>query len=277
MTASERSGVRVVTKPYAVAVGAKRARHAGEDEAGGSAAPKGRSARGDGAVSGAEGALDGAANKATLVKVLVIDDHVMLAESIARILGAEEDMEVVGVAANSADGVRLATETMPDVVVADYQLPDATGAVTATSIRALNPEIKVLILTGHGDDRLLADALEAGCSGFLTKDKAVDELVVAVRQVHAGEVYILPNMLAGLLPRLHRSHRGLGSDLTPREMEVLKLLGEGATNQAIADRLYLSLHTVRHHVQSVLTKLNAHSKLEAVVIATREGLIEASS
>ncbi|HMD46295.1 MAG TPA: response regulator transcription factor [Acidimicrobiales bacterium] len=211
------------------------------------------------------------------VRVLVIDDHLMLAESVARILGAEDDMEVVGVAANSADGVRLAAEFSPDVVVADYQLPDATGAATAASIRAIHPETRVLILTGHDDDRLLADALEAGCSGFLTKDKAVEELVAAVHHVHAGEVYIPPNMLAGLLPRLNRKNRGLGSDLTPREMEVLRLLGEGASNQAIADRLYLSLHTVRHHVQSVLTKLNAHSKLEAVVIATREGLIERSS
>jgi len=262
---------RAARTTYAVEMAAE-----GEGRPSSRRAPK--AAKADGARTAAK--ADGARTVAKApdrVRVLVVDDHLMLAESIARILGAEHDMEVVGVAGTSAAGVAMAVEHSPDVVVADYQLPDATGAATASSIRALRPETKVLILTGHDDDRLLADALEAGCSGFLTKDKAVDELVAAVHHVHAGEVYIPQNLLAGLLPRLNRRNKGLGSDLTPREMEVLSLLGEGASNQSIAEQLYLSLHTVRHHVQSVLTKLNAHSKLEAVVVATREGLIESSS
>ncbi len=144
----------------------------------------------------------------------------------------------------------------------------------ARRIHALRPAVKLLILTGAEDSSVLVDAIEAGCSGFLTKDKAFKELLVAVRTAHAGDAYIPQELLSGLLPRLSRTYRGVGADLTQREREVLGLVAEGLSNQAIANRLVLSINTVRNHVQSLLNKLDAHSKLEAVAIATRERLLD---
>jgi two-component system, NarL family, response regulator DevR len=210
---------------------------------------------------------------ATHLRIAVVDDHEMFAESIARVLATQPDLEVVGVARTSAEGAALVEATRPDVAVLDYQLPDADGAEAAARLRAVSPETRVLILTGLADERLLTAAIDAGCAGFLTKDRAVDELVRAVRLVHAGDAYVPPGMLANLLPRLGRNYRGVGTDLTPREREVLELLALGLSNQAIAERLVLSVHTVRHHVQNVLAKLGAHSKLEAVATA-REGILK---
>ena len=209
----------------------------------------------------------------TTTRVAIVDDHLMFAESVARLLGAEDDLDVVGVEGTVAGAVRLVSETTPDVVVIDYQLPDGDGVQAATAIRSAHPGIQVLMLTGVADPRVLVAAIEAGCCGFVTKDKALSELVVAVRLAQSGESYVEPRLLADLLPRFGRSYRGLGSDLTNREREVLGLLATGASNQAIADQLFVSLNTVRNHVQHVLDKLGAHSKLEAVAIASREGLI----
>ena len=112
-----------------------------------------------------------------------------------------------------------------------------------------------------------------GCSGYVTKHKVVEEVVDAVRAANAGEALISPGMLARLLPRLRPTKKGVGSDLTSREVEVLQCLAQGLANQAIAEQLVISVHTVRHHVQNIITKLQAHSKLEAVATATREGII----
>jgi DNA-binding NarL/FixJ family response regulator len=211
-----------------------------------------------------------------IISVLVADDHRMFAESVARILEDEEDMRVVAICHSSLEAVTLAGTKQPDVAIVDYRLPDADGAVTARGIRSISPRTQVVMITASSDERLLVSAIEAGCTGFLTKDKAASELVASVRHAHAGEAYINPRLLAGLLRRMDRTQPGLGSDLTGREREVLTLLGDGLTNRAIADKLFLSLNTVRNHVQNVLTKLEAHSKLEAVTKATRAGLLSAS-
>lgn len=208
------------------------------------------------------------------IAVLLIDDHEMFTESLARLLTREPGIEIVGMAATAAEGVRLAAANQPDVVVLDYHLPDGDAPTVSASILADSPSSRVLILTGSSEDRVLIASLEAGCAGFVTKDKAVGELITAVRQVHSGEAYIPASMLSALLPHIGRRDRSLGSDLTVREREVLTCLGEGMTNGAIAERLFLSVHTVRNHVQGVLMKLNAHSKLEAVAIATRAGLLD---
>jgi DNA-binding NarL/FixJ family response regulator len=129
------------------------------------------------------------------------------------------------------------------------------------------------MLTGFAEDDVLVAAIEAGCSGYVTKHNAVDEVVSAVRAAAAGEALISPSMLARLLPKLRRGYQGLGSDITPRELEVLRMLAEGLSNRAIADKMSISLHTVRNYVQSLLTKLQAHSKLEAVAAAVKEGII----
>ena len=219
------------------------------------------------------GPHDAAPPDTARIRVLIADDHKMFAESVARVLADQPDLQVVAVVETADAAVTYAARLRPDIAVIDYRLPDGDGATVATRIRATNPATQIVMLTGLGDERLVVAAIEAGCAAFLTKDKASSELVAAIRVAHAGEVYIAPDMLAHLMRRLDRSYRGVGTDLTRREREVLDLLAQAMSNQAIADSLVVSLHTVRNHVQSILMKLGAHSKLEAVTIATREGLL----
>lgn len=207
------------------------------------------------------------------IRVLVVDDHLMFAQALVKALEGESDMHVVGMAGNAAQAAAAARELRPDIVLMDYDLPDGTGATATQAVRMESPSSRVVMVTSFSDEQVLIAAIEAGCSGFITKHKAVEEVVNAVRMVYAGEALISPSMLARLLPRLSRSYRGLGSDLTPREKEVLELLAQGLSNQAIAERLVISPHTVRNHVQNLLTKLHGHSKLEAVANAVREGII----
>lgn len=207
------------------------------------------------------------------IRVLVVDDHEMVAQSVVRILADEADFEVVGIAGDVEAAVARARADRPDVVVMDYQLPDGDGVAATVRIREERPETVVLLLTGSGNEQLLVRAIEAGCAGFLTKQKAVTELVHAIRVVASGDAWIPPELITSLLPRLHRTHRGMGSDLTPRELDVLRLAAEGLPNSRIGERLGLSVNTVRNHMQSAISKLGAHSKLEAVSVAVREGII----
>jgi two-component system response regulator DevR len=208
------------------------------------------------------------------IGVLIVDDHRMFSESLARLLSAEDDITVLGTATSGSAAIDLAERLQPQVVLVDYHMPDQDGVAVAAEIKRHNPDVMVIMLTGSSDERVMVAAIEAGCSGFLTKDRAAAELADAVRKVAVGEALISPAMLARLLPRLSRSHRAVGSDLTERELEVLDLLAQGRTNNAIAAHLHLSVNTVRNYVQSVLTKLGAHSKLEAVSMAVREGVID---
>lgn len=207
------------------------------------------------------------------IRVLVVDDHAMVAQSVGRILADQPDFEVVGMAGDVAGAVAAATQARPDVVVMDYQLPDGDGVAATVRIREERPETVVLLLTGAGDEQLLVRAVEAGCAGFLTKQKAVTDLVAAIRVVASGDAWIPPELITSLLPRLHRTQRGVGSDLTPRELDVLRLAAEGLANAGIGERLGLSVNTVRNHMQNAIGKLGAHSKLEAVAVAVREGIV----
>lgn len=207
------------------------------------------------------------------ITVLLVDDHEMFADSVVRLLQEEAGIEVVGSVGTVAGAVELARRTTPDVVVMDHRLPDGDGITASVLVRQHRPATNVLLLTGDTDERLLVRAIEAGCSGFLTKDKAVRELVEAIRVVAGGESWVPPELITRLLPRLNRTYRGLGSDLTTRELEVLRLAAEGKTNAAIAASLHLSVNTVRNHMQNAISKLQAHSKLEAVSVAVREGII----
>jgi DNA-binding NarL/FixJ family response regulator len=161
----------------------------------------------------------------------------------------------------------------PDVVLMDYGLPDGDGVMATAAIKASQPDVKVIMLTSFVDEEVLVAAIEAGCSGYVTKHKGAEELTTAVRLAADGEVVVSPDMLARLLPRLRRNHQGLGWDLTPRERQVLELLAHGDSKETIAARLFLSTNTVRNHIQNILTKLGVHSRLEAVAIAAREGLL----
>jgi DNA-binding NarL/FixJ family response regulator len=215
-----------------------------------------------------------AGSEDTTVGVLIVDDHRMFSESLARLLADEDGIDVLGVAATGADAVEMVGRLRPNVVLMDYQLPDQDGVAVTAAIRRENPSVMVVMLTGSTEDRVLLAAIDAGCSGFLTKDRAAAEVVHAVRAAAVGEALISPALLARLLPKLNRTQRSLGEDLSEREREILGFLAKGMTNKVIAAELFLSVNTIRNHVQSVLAKLGAHSKLEAVSTAVREGIID---
>jgi DNA-binding NarL/FixJ family response regulator len=206
--------------------------------------------------------------------VLIVDDHAVFADGLAALLSSERDVAVAGLARGVSEAGALAATTQPDVVLMDYELLDGTGVEATAAVVAGCPRASVVMLTSFSDDAVLLAAIEAGCSGFVTKHRAGHEVVAAVRSAAAGEVLISPALLARLLPRLRREPLRAASKLTARELEVLELLAEGLSNHAIADRLSVSHNTVRNHVQNLLTKLHAHSRLEAVATAVRQGLIE---
>ena len=206
------------------------------------------------------------------IRVLVLDHHAMFADGVARILSDEANVAVVGTAVTLQHAVELAAQHRPSVVVADH-LPGIHGSVLVRTLMEASPESRIIVLTASTDARTLTDSVAAGCRGYITKDRRSTELVHAVRTVHAGEVFVTQRMLAGLLPKLNRPTAHVGHDLTDRETRVLQLMTEGLSNREIAGQLHLSVHTIRNHVQSVLSKLHAHSRLEAVIVANREGLL----
>jgi DNA-binding NarL/FixJ family response regulator len=214
-------------------------------------------------------------SKPAAIKVLLVDDHAVVLQSLAMALDHEDDIEVVGTAADAAGALAAMKSVTADVAVVDYVLTGLDGIGLASEMHKRVPEMKVLILTAADDDQVLVAAMEAGCAGFLTKGQPLDDVVRAVRTAASGEPVVTSGLLLRLLPQLQRRSqlRSTVTELTDREHEVLMLMAGGATNQVIAQELYLSLHTVRNHVQNVLRKLNAHSKLEAVAIAVKTGVL----
>lgn len=210
------------------------------------------------------------------MKIVIVEDQKILAQALSLALADERDIEVVGVANDAESGIRMASELAPDVVVMDYALPDRDGIAATRAIHRTRPDLPVVMLTGDTSDEVMLAALNSGLSGFLTKDGAVENLAAAVRRAADGEMLWPAERLARLLAR----SRGAAKDaagqahLTAREHDVLRLMSQGLDNKTIADRLQISVSTVRGHVQGVLEKLGAHSKLEAVVIASRKGLVK---
>ena len=211
------------------------------------------------------------------ISVLIVDDHRMFAESLSRLLADEPGISVLGVAGNVRDALELVATHRPQVLLLDYELPDGDGVSMTRDVKRAYPTTMIVMLTGSTEDRVLLGAIDAGCSGFLTKDRAAIEVAEAVRGAAAGEALISPALLGRLLPKLKRTYRSLGSDLTDRERSTLMYLAKGWPNKAIATEMNLSLNTVRNYVQSLLTKLGAHSKLEAVSTAVREGIVDYSA
>jgi DNA-binding NarL/FixJ family response regulator len=209
------------------------------------------------------------------ITVLVVDDHQMVAESIVRSLREEPDIDVVGVAGTAERGIALGAELRPEVVLMDYGLPDLDGASAAARLRELSPGSHVVLVTGHGGSEVVVAALKAGCAGFLEKRQGLGALATAIRLVAAGEMILPTDQLAALLPAIRRGEPGQAPavELTPRETEILGLMSEGLVSKTIARKLGVSLNTVRNHVQNILGKLDAHTRLEAVAIATRMGLV----
>jgi DNA-binding NarL/FixJ family response regulator len=216
---------------------------------------------------------DGFGELPTLVtRVLVVDDHRTFAELLARALNAEPDLSCVGHALNAKDGIAAAQRLTPDIILMDLHLPDLDGISATAELTAQNPDLKVLILTAHASPVEMTRAGAAGASGFLAKDGALDDVLAALRTARRGSL-ILPAAVLAEFNHPQASSGSPESTLTPRELEVLVLLGQGRDPRGIAKDLGVSLHTCRGYVKSILAKLNVHSQLEAVVVASRAGLI----
>ena len=206
------------------------------------------------------------------IRVVLVDDHDMVAESFRRILATTPDIDVLAVAGTVAAAIEAARAHRPDVIVMDHHLPDGRGSTAAARIRSELPETRIVMLTGTEDPAALAEALAAGCVGYFEKTSAFDELPAAIRTAAAGGAVISPQHLVRLQGNA-RPPGPPGARLTPREHEVLLLVAQALPNAAIAGRLSLSVNTVRTHVQVILDKLGAHSKLEAVTLARQRGLL----
>jgi len=207
------------------------------------------------------------------IRVLIVDDHDVFASSLAQVLELEADLRSLGTASSIAEARTMIPNTLPDVVLMDHRLPDGDGVAAIPELQPLRTSAKFVVLTASTADHVLVTAIEAGASGFLSKSRSLDEVRSAVRAAHSGEAVISPELLARLLPRLNRRREPGRVELTERELEVLGLLAEGLTNSEIAERIVVSVHTVRNHVANLSAKLGAHSKLEALSIAIRRGLL----
>lgn len=212
------------------------------------------------------------------IRVLLVDDHQLLTGSLAQVLSRESDIEIVGTAGTVADARAMSRERL-DVVLMDYRLPDGTGAEATRAIKARWPSAHVVMLTALNDDETVLESIQAGADGYLTKDRAVDEVVGAVRAAHAGETLLPRSVIMGIAQRVAAARdrtveRRPIEPLTPRELEVLRALAEGLSTPEISERLCIAPNTLRTHVQNIMGKLRVHSKLEAVAFALRNRLVE---
>ncbi|SHN66442.1 two component transcriptional regulator, LuxR family [Geodermatophilus obscurus] len=210
------------------------------------------------------------------MRVLVVDDHRMFAASLAQALQSEPDLVVVGQGTSIAEARDLMASTAPDVVLLDHRLPDGDGVAAIVGLHAVQPSARIVVLTATTSDRVLVAAMEAGAAGFIAKTQQLDDLMEGVRAAAQGESVVNARLLTRLLPRLRRQGGGSGATLTEREREILDLLARGLSNADIAQRLTISVHTVRNHVANLSAKLGAHSKLEVLSIAVRDGLVDGS-
>lgn len=205
------------------------------------------------------------------IRVLLVDDHQMFLDSLDRVLRDEVDIEIVGHAADGPGAQDRVLATRPDVVVLDYELPGLDGGAVARWIRDSEVQTHVVMITGNASLPAVRDSLESGCTGVVTKDRAASDLVAAIRSAAVGEATLAVPAMSMLLDEARSGSDDSG--LTPRELEVLVLLGQGASTEELSERLFVSRNTVRSHVQRVLSKLGARSKLEAVVIARERGIL----
>ncbi|MGH2732193.1 MAG: response regulator [Actinomycetota bacterium] len=219
------------------------------------------------------------ADKTARVRILLADSQSLFREAMRAVLEGQPDFEVVAVASEGLEALAEAERTAPDVALLDAGMPNCDGVRAAALIRSRVATCRVVILADVADPALLLDAVEAGASGYLTKDCPLAELIQATRSIHRGETLIPTRMLGPLLNRLIRRHREQDqallqvSRLTRREKEVLALLADGAHNESIALALVISPQTARTHVQNVLAKLEVHSRLEAAAFVTRNGIL----
>ena len=206
-------------------------------------------------------------------RVMIVEDHQVVAEGLAALINDQDDMKVIGHSGSVAESIARAAELKPDLVLIDFRLTDGTGADAAAGIRQMRPETKLIFLTREDSDAARFAALEAGASAFIHKSRAAQDVVEAIRAVAQGRSLFTPRTIAQLL----NSRREIDAQLerlTPREKEVLRMMAEGTSSREIAAKLGISYTTVRTHIRSLGGKLGVHSKLEAIVKARELALVE---
>ena len=212
------------------------------------------------------------------IKILIADDHAVVRDGTRRILEQEADLGVVAEASDGEEAVRLATSFKPDVAIIDIAMPKLDGIEATRQIKALCPAVTVLILTAYDDDQFIFSLLEAGAAGYLLKSVRGQELIDAVRAVHAGESVLHPSIARKVLNRFvlapdKPQEKAPLEVLSEREMEVIRLATRGLSNQDIAEELHLSIRTVQGHLGHIFNKLQVSSRTEAVVRALKEGWV----
>lgn len=213
------------------------------------------------------------------IRILLADQHSLFREAVRSGLEGEQDLQVVSEARNGPEAVAEAERSYPHVAIVDADLPITNGVHTTTLIKEQAPHCRVLVLSASEDYRGLVEVLDAGASGYLTKEAPLADLIHAIRAVHRGDTLVPPRMLGPLLTTLlrrkkerDRAHSQI-AQLTRREREVLALLAEGADNDGIARALVISPQTARTHIQNILGKLAVHSRLEAAAFVTQNGIL----
>ena len=213
------------------------------------------------------------------IRVAVVDDQELFRRGLVMLLGAEDDIEVVGEAPGGEGAAEIAARTAPDVMLLDIRMPKLSGIEACALIKGQAPAVKIIMLTASDEEADLYDAIKNGASGYLLKDSSIDEVSQAIRLVASGQSLISPMMAAKLLAEF-KAISGVDAKplrlpkLTDRELEVLNLVARGLNNREIADKLFISENTVKNHVRNMLEKLQLHSRIEAVMYAVRQRLLD---
>lgn len=203
-----------------------------------------------------------------MIRVLAVDDHPLLREGIAALIGSEEDMEIVGEASNGREALDLFRKCQPDVTLMDLQMPEMSGIDAISAIRGEYPQARIIVLTTHPGDVQVSRALKAGARAYLLKGLLRKELLETIRAVHGGQKRLSSEAAAGI------AEYGIDGALTPREIDVLRLIAAGNANKEIGTQLSLTEVTVKSHVKNILAKLGANDRTHAVTIALKRGIID---
>ncbi len=209
------------------------------------------------------------------IRILVADDHPVVRDGLVAMLGTQPDFEVVGESRTGHEAVEMAETRQPDVIFLDLEMPELDGVDALRKMRGANPNIRVIVFTAFDTDERILSAVQAGAQGYLLKGAPRDEVFQAVRVVHGGGSLLQPIVASKLLRQVSQPD-DLTDPLTPREVEVLKLMSQGLQNKEIALQLVISERTVKFHVSSILGKLGAGNRTEAVSLAAQRGLVELS-
>jgi two-component system, NarL family, response regulator NreC len=211
------------------------------------------------------------------IRILIADDHGILRDGLHVLIQAEPGYEVAGEAANGQEAIRLVASLHPDIILMDISMPDISGIEATRQIKALKPDARILFLTVHEDKGLLQEAIQSGASGYILKRAVKTDLFNAIRTIMGGGIYLHPGImqtLMGAAPEAETKKDNKLDELTPREVEVLRLLARGYTNQQIADELVISSRTVQFHRGNLTEKLQLHSRVELVHFAVENGLVD---